>query len=106
MSVTYGFYNSVNGDRKYNSIQMSRMFDGIISDGIFETVGDKLMVSAGSGMTVNVGTGRAWFNHTWTWNDSLLPIKIADSELVLNRIDTIVIDVDVIAVGTGVTGFV
>ncbi len=94
MSLTFGFYNSRNGDRRYNAEQMSAMFDGVISDGIFQTIGDKLMVSAESGMTVNVGTGRAWFNHTWTYNDSVLPITIDASEIALNRIDTVVIDVD------------
>ncbi len=36
MSVTFGFYNSVNGDRKYDAIQMSSIFDGIIRDGVFQ----------------------------------------------------------------------
>lgn len=94
MSLTYGFYNSRNGDRRYNADQMSRLFDGIITDGVYESIGDKLMVSASAGMTVNVGTGRAWFNHTWVYNDSLLPINISESNVVLNRIDTVVIDID------------
>lgn len=94
MSLTFGFYNSENGDRRYNASQISSMFDGVIKDGIFEAIGDKLMVSEGSGMTVNVGTGRAWFNQTWLYNDSILPIEVAESELVLNRIDTIVVDID------------
>ena len=97
MSLTFGFYNSQSNDRRYNANQMSSLFDGIIKDGIFESIGDKLMVTAGSGMTVNVGTGRAWFNQTWTYNDSDMPIIIDASELVLNRIDTIVIDVDKLA---------
>lgn len=94
MSLTYGFYNSRNGDRKYDAEQMSSMFDGLITDGIFESIGDKLMVSERSGMTVSVGTGRAWFNHTWTLNDAVLSITVDASELILNRIDTIVIDIN------------
>ena len=35
MAVTYGFYNSSNGDRKYNALQFSRLFEGIIRDGGF-----------------------------------------------------------------------
>lgn len=97
MSLTFGFYNSQNKDRRYNANQMSSLFDGIIKDGIFESIGDKLMVTAGSGMTINVGTGRAWFNQTWTYNDSDMLINVDASELVLNRIDTIVIDVDKLA---------
>lgn len=94
MSLTFGFYNSENGDRRYNASQMSGLFDGVIKDGIFEAIGDKLMVSAGSGMTVNVGTGRAWFNQTWTYNDSILPLEISSSEVFFNRIDTVAIDID------------
>lgn len=94
MSVTFGFYNSVNHDRRYNALQMSSIFDGIIKDGIFMSIGTAMVVKASSGMTVNVGEGRAWFDHTWTLNDSELPVKLEASELILNRIDTIVLDVD------------
>ena len=94
MSVTYGFYNSVNGDKKYDATEFARMFDGIVTDGIFETIGEKFNVSTGTGMTVVVGSGRAWFNHTWTLNDSPLVVTIDKAEQVLKRIDTIVIDVD------------
>lgn len=94
MSVTFGFYNSVNHDRRYNALQMSSIFDGIIRDGIFMSIGTAMVVKAASGMTVNVGEGRAWFDHTWTLNDSELPVKLEVSELILNRIDTIVLDVD------------
>jgi len=94
MSVTFGFYNSANHDRRYNALQMSSIFDGIIRDGIFMSIGTAMVVKAASGMTVNVGEGRAWFDHTWTLNDSELPVKLEASELILNRIDAIVLDVD------------
>lgn len=94
MSLTYGFYNSLNHDRRYNSLQMSSIFDGIIRDGIFASIGDCFNVLAGDGMTVNVGTGKAWFNHTWTENDSKLPITAFESEVVLNRIDSLILEVD------------
>ena len=94
MSVTYGFYDSLNGDRKYSAIQMSSIFDGIILDGIFASIGTAFAVKAGGGLVVNVGIGRAWFNHTWTYNDSILPLIAPDSELLLDRIDAVVIEVD------------
>ena len=64
MAFTCGFFNSENGDRKYNAEQMSAIFDGIIADGVFTTIGDHMAVSAGTGMQVLVGTGKAWFDHT------------------------------------------
>lgn len=95
MAVTYGFYNSVSGDRKYNAIQMSSIFDGIIKDGIFMSIGTSMMVTAtGEGMMLNVGIGRAWFDHTWTLNDAPLLVTPDQSEILLNRIDMIVLDVD------------
>lgn len=94
MSVTFGFYNSLNHDRTYDAIQMSSIFDGIIKDGIFESIGDQLEVSANSGMVITVGTGRAWFDHTWTLNDSLLPLTVPDAEVVLDRIDSVILEVN------------
>lgn len=94
MSVTYGFYNSKNKDRRYDAIQISSIFDGIIRDGILQHVGTAMMVKESTGMMVNVGIGRAWFNHTWTLNDALLPLTVPQSEVILNRIDAVVLEVD------------
>lgn len=94
MSLTSGFYNSLDGDRTYNAEQMSELFDGIINDGIFESVGTCFAVTANSGNTVNIGIGRAWFNSTWVKNDAIYPLTLSDAELLLNRIDAVVIEVD------------
>lgn len=94
MSLTYGFYNSVNHDRVYNAEDMSQIFNGVILDGVFGSVGDTLVVTPNSGFTVNVGTGRAWFNGTWTNNSSIFPITIPRPEISSNRIDAIVLEVN------------
>jgi autotransporter-associated beta strand protein len=95
MTVTYGFYNSVNGDRKYDAVQMSKLFDGLIVDGIYSTIGTGFAVTAiASSMSVNVGIGRAWLDHTWTLNDATLAVTPDASEPALNRIDTVVIEVN------------
>lgn len=92
MSISCGFYNSVNGDRRYGSPQMSELFDGVINDGVFMHVGGALMTTPGSGMSVIVAPGRAWFDRTWTYNDADYPITIAPAEVILNRIDAIVLE--------------
>lgn len=94
MSVTYGFYNSLNGDRKYDSAQISSIFDGLIVDGIFASIGTAFAVRAAGGLTVNVGIGRAWFDHTWTLNDSILPLEAPEAEVLLDRIDAVVLEVN------------
>lgn len=94
MTLTYGFYNSINNDRKYNASQMSSLFDGIINDGVFMSIGDAFIVSAASDMNVTVGSGRAWFNHTWSNNDAEILLTVEQSELVLDRIDTVVIEIN------------
>ena len=92
-SVSCGFFNSRN-DRRYDALQMSSLFDGIINDGIFASIGDCFIVKATDTNVVTVGTGRAWFNHTWTTNDTILSIDCGVSEVLQDRIDAIVIEVN------------
>ena len=94
MALTCGFYNSLSGDRKYDAIQIGEIFDGIIGDGIYESIGDWFAVKATTGMNITVGTGRAWFNHTWTKNDAPLPLTVSPANAVLDRIDTVVLEVN------------
>lgn len=94
MSVTSGFFNSLNSDRCYNAEQMSAIFDGIIKDGVFASIGTAFTVSADSGFTVNVGIGRAWFDSIWVYNDAILPLTFDIPEVVLDRIDAIVIEIN------------
>ena len=94
MALTYGFYDSLNHDRLYNAQQMSAIFDGIINDGVFMSVGNQLHTVAGSGMQVIVKSGRAWFNSTWTLNDQEYPLTISAADVLLTRIDAVVLEVN------------
>ena len=94
MSFTYGFYNSLNGDRKYDAMQFGQLFDGIINDGVFMSIGEHLNVTANSGMQIKIGTGRAWFNSTWSYNDSSLILDVGASSTLLGRIDMVVLEVN------------
>jgi hypothetical protein len=94
MSVSSGFFNSLNGDRKYDAAQMSAIFDGLIIDGVFASIGTAFAVKAAGGLTVNVGIGKAWFDHTWTVNDSILPMTVPEAEVLLDRIDAVVLEVN------------
>lgn len=94
MSVTSGFFNSSGGDRKYNAEQIAQMFDGFITDGIVSTIGTTMTVKAAGGLKITVGIGRAWFNHTWTLNDALLPLTAEASDVLRDRIDAVVLEVN------------
>ena len=95
MALSCGFFNSLNGDRKYDAVQMSSIFDGIILDGIFQAIDDAFAVTVSEdGSGIVVGAGRAWFDHTWTRNDAPYPLTLEQSEVALDRIDAVVLEVD------------
>lgn len=96
-SVTCGFFNCDPADekpRRYDAVDFSSLFDGMVTDGVFASIGDCLVVTASSGNTVNIGTGKCWFNHTWTLNSEKLPIECENADPILNRIDAIVLEVN------------
>ena len=95
MALSCGFYNSLDHDRKYNAEQFGSIFDGVIHDGVYMNIGGTMMVKAtGNSMTVNIQTGRAWFNHTWTLNDTIYPITLPDAEQMLQKIVAIVLEIN------------
>lgn len=96
MSVTSGFFNSLNGDRKYDAENMASIFDGLIIDGIFASIGNAFAVSIANYTNgiISVGTGKAWFNHTWTVNDAALLITLPAGHSLLNRYDAVVLEIN------------
>lgn len=96
MAITYGYFDSINGDRKYNADQMSEYFDGIVSDGVFQSVGGALAVSAQStpDMSVKVASGRAIINSKWIKNDADITLPITAASTAYNRITSIIIQLD------------
>lgn len=95
MAFSFGFYNSYKHDRVYDAIQMSSIFDGIILDGVYITIGEAFIVRTTSeDNTVTVGSGRAWFRHTWNLNDSTMRMTAPPSDPFNHRIDALVLDVN------------
>ena len=100
MAITYGFYNAIKQsdgtyDRVYNSEQISNMFEGLVTSGVYESVGDALIVKEKSGLTVEVGTGRIVMSDgKWMKNDAKLDITLAAAHLTLNRWSAIVVRAD------------
>lgn len=93
--LTCGFFNSVSGDRVYNADQLSSMFEGLISDGIYEDIDDAFQVKADTGMNVLVGSGRAMVNSKWVKNTAAIIKTINAAHILLNRYTAIVLRLDI-----------
>ncbi len=94
MAITYGFFNSVNGDRTYNADQMSEYFKGLVSDGVYESVGGALQVLAGTGMNVNIQSGRIIIDCKWMDVDAVVTLAITAAHVTLNRWTAVVAQLD------------
>lgn len=94
--VTSGFFDSIDHDRRYNASQISSIFDGIVQDGVYMSIGSCFQVreQTPNSMNIIIGSGRAWFKHVWILNDSDEIMKVDTSELLVDRIDTVVFDID------------
>lgn len=101
--ITYGYFNSINHDRVYDADQMSNYFEGLVSDGVFENVGQGLQVNSASGMNVTVGTGRAIINCKWIKNDSALTVPITGSTVNQDRYTAVVFYLDTVNREMGIT---
>lgn len=94
MAISYGFFNSISQDRRYNADQISEYFDGLVSNGIYENVGSAMQVTAGEGMAVNVMSGRAIIDCKWIKNDAAQTIQLAAAHVLMPRYTAIVIRLD------------
>lgn len=105
MAVSYGFYSALyinNGyDRIYQSGEMSKLFDGLIIDGVYlssrpdDPCNKQFMVSADTNdMHIKVAPGRAWFLGTFTVSDSDMTLAIDTASSSYDRIDAVVIEVN------------
>ena len=91
MAVTFGFFDSINGDRVYNADQISNYFLKLISNGVFATPSNAMQVVAASGMGVSVTAGWGFINCKWINNDSDYSLTLDAADIALNRIDRVVL---------------
>lgn len=94
MTIKSLFFESVSGDRTYNSGDFREWLKGIISNGTFVSPANNLQVLAGTGMSVNLQVGKAWIEGCKLDNPSILPLTISQSETTLDRIDRIILRFD------------
>lgn len=91
MTIQSGFFNSVNGDRRYDAPWFAEYFATFIGNGVFPNPSTGLQVVEGTNMQTIVKPGKGWINGYYVVNDSdyVLQHDIADG--VLKRMDRIVL---------------
>lgn len=104
MAISYGFYNSLyknnTYDKLYESGQMSKLFDGLIIDGVYVSKdkndpNTQFMVTADTNdMNVKVGPGIAWFLGTYTILNTDLSLTVSPAHTTYDRIDAIVVEIN------------
>lgn len=94
MAQKYGFFNSVDGDRKYDADDIGNYFLKLISDGVFATPATAMQVTAAGGMTVSVAAGWGFIKCKYINNTAAAQFTLAAADVVLNRIDRVVIRLD------------
>ena len=98
MAFQCGFFNSENGDRKYNAEQMNNPYKRIVSNGVFAkpngTPSTDFQLTANNNMTVTVKEGRGIFADKWAVLDTDMNMTIPTAHVSYSRIDSIIIRVD------------
>lgn len=92
--IKSGFFNSVNGDRTYNADMISRMFTGVLSDGVYRAVGAGCKVEPVSGMTVKIGTGRACVSDRWAEIETEEAVTLSAASVTYPRWTAVVLRLD------------
>ena len=103
-----GFYNSRYTNNKYDKVysanEMSKLFDGLILDGVYLSSKDgdetnKQFVTTAldtPAMKIKVAPGRAWFNGTYTILDTETEYAITTADSTYDRIDALVVEINFI----------
>ena len=89
--ITFGFFDSVDGDRKYSADDISNFFETLIPDGVMAEPENTLQVCESSGLTVKVLPGWGFIGRKWIHNDAELFLTLDQPDIILNRADRIVI---------------
>lgn len=96
MAEKSGFFNSINGDRKYKADFFAEYFSSFIGNGVFPNPSTNLQILSNGDMTVTLKAGKAWINGYYYNNDTDMVMNIDNADGTLNRIDKIVLRFDVV----------
>ena len=94
MALKFGFFNSENGDRKYNADDISDFFYKLISDGVLATPSTNLQVQESDGMKVLVAPGYGMICAKYVNLTVSQAVQLEAADIALDRIDRIVLRLD------------
>lgn len=93
MSISSGFFNSLNGDRVYSADDLNYFFNGVMTDGIVKGYGSALEVTAKGTLNLTVKDGKAFCLGRYVENVGSLTVEIEGGGT-YPRIDAVVVGVD------------
>lgn len=102
MSVRSGFFNSlvtkVDGvdtyDREYYAADFANYLVKVVGNGVFAKPSNNLQILASTGMNVVVKAGEGRIDGYWVNNESDYTLTIDQADVILNRIDRIVMQLN------------
>lgn len=93
MSISSGFFNSLNGDRVYSADDLNYFFNGVMTDGIVKGYGSALEVTANGTLNLTVKDGKAFCLGRYVENVGSMTLDIEGGGT-LARIDAVVVGVN------------
>lgn len=98
MSFICGFFNSVDGDRKYSADLMNRPYHRLVSNGVFAkpdgSKSNDFQVIGNNDMTVTILAGEGIFAGKWGKLDADMLLNVASPDATMPRIDSVIVRID------------
>ena len=103
MAIESGFFNSIETtaddgsktyDREYYAIDFANYLKKVVGNGVFAKPSNNLQIVASTGMDVVVKEGEGRINGYWVRNTNDYTITINPADVILNRIDRIVMQLN------------
>lgn len=90
----YGFFTSKNQDRVYTADDFVQYFKDIMTDGVLGDDTNRLAVTAGGGMSVNISAGTAYIGGRWLRRKEQQTLTLSNADTVYNRYDAVAVRCD------------
>lgn len=103
MAIKSGFFNSTETtgtdgskiyDREYYAVDFANYLTKVVGNGVFATPSNNLQIVTGVGLNVVVKEGEGRIDGYWVKNDSDYTITIDNPDVILDRIDRIVMQLN------------